>query len=639
MTDTQIYPYLDKVNIPKDLRRLSPQELPHLARDVREFIIDTISKTGGHFGAGLGIVELTVALHYVFNTPEDQIVIDTGHQGYPHKVLTGRKNDLQMIRQYGGISGFLKRSESEYDVFGAGHASTSISAALGLATARDILGKKNKVIGVIGDGAMTGGLAYEALNNCGYQQRDMIVILNDNNYSISPNVSAFSNYFNEIYASNTVQKLRNDFWDIAGKIEPIGDRLRKFAGRLEEGFKAVVTPGVLFESLGFNYFGPINGNSIPKLLRVLNVVKDLKGPIFLHIITQKGYGFEHATEDKGFMHAIGKMDKVTGKSIAGPKTDKVSPPKFQNVFGEELLEIMKNDNKVVAITAAMPTGTGLDIVQKDLPERVYDVGIAEGHAVTFAAGMACEGIVPVVAIYSTFLQRAYDHIVHDVAIQKLHVVFALDRAGVVGADGPTHHGVLDLAYMRSIQTMTVMAPKDEQELADMLHTAVYSCKGPVSIRYPRGGGTGIARRKPRILDIGSWELVRTGQDIAILAVGPMIGYTLAAAEILAKEGISLQVINARFIKPLDDKMLCDISEKFSDCITIEDGQKAGGFGSAVLEAIAEKDLELNVTIMGYDDKFVDHGTQAQLIKEQGLDEEGIIKMVRSVIGRKIQYHA
>jgi 1-deoxy-D-xylulose-5-phosphate synthase len=640
MTNNTDYPYLDRVNGVEDLRKLNANQLPDLAKDVREFIIDTISKTGGHFGAGLGIIELTIALNYVFNTPEDQIVLDTGHQGYPHKVLTGRKNELETIRQYGGLSGFLKRTESEHDHFGAGHASTSISAGLGLAAARDILGKSNKVISIIGDGAMTGGLAYEALNNAGYLQKDMIVILNDNNYSISPNVSAFSNYFNDLYASNTVQKLRSDFWDLAGKIEPIGDRLRRFAGKLEEGFKAVITPGVLFESLGFNYFGPINGNSIPKLLRVLDVIKDLKGPIFLHIMTQKGYGFEHATKEKGFMHAIGKMDKVTGKSITGPKSDKPKPPKYQDVFGHELLEIMKNDNKVVGITAAMPTGTGLDIVQEELPEKVFDVGIAEGHGVTFAAGLACEGIVPVVAIYSTFLQRAFDHIVHDVAIQKLHVVFALDRSGVVGADGPTHHGVLDIAYMRSIQTMTVMAPADEQELRDMLHTAVYSCTGPVSIRYPRGEGLGVPVQKPQPLKIGSWVKKRKGTDIAILAIGPMVGYSLRAAQELAeKYDIDAEVVNARFIKPLDTEMLNDLSSRFDHIITIEDGQKMGGFGSAVLEAISEDDLDLKVKMMGYDDKFIDHGSQAQLISEQGLDEKGIIDTALQILNIKIDVHA
>ncbi|GAB5464798.1 MAG: 1-deoxy-D-xylulose-5-phosphate synthase [Candidatus Kapaibacteriales bacterium] len=638
MTEKQIYPLLDGINSPKDLKKLDPAQLPELAKDVREYIIDTISKTGGHFGAGLGIVELTVALHYIYNTPEDKIVLDTGHQGYPHKVLTGRKHELPTIRQKDGLSGFLKRTESEYDVFGAGHASTSISAALGLATARDLLGKSNRVIGIIGDGAMTGGLAYEALNNCGYQQRDITVILNDNNYSISPNVSAFSNYFNQIYASNTVQKLRNDFWDIAGKIEPIGDRLRKFAGRVEEGLKAVITPGVLFESLGFNYFGPINGNSIPKLLRVLNVIKDLKGPVFLHIVTQKGYGFEHATEDKGFMHAIGKMDKVTGKTIKSPVA-KPSPPKYQDVFGKELLEIIKTNDKVVGITAAMPTGTGLDIVQEERPDKVFDVGIAEGHGVTFAAGLACEGIIPVVAIYSTFLQRAYDHIVHDVAIQHLHVIFALDRAGVVGADGPTHHGVLDLAYMRSIQTMVVMAPKDEQELRDMLRTAVYSVKGPVSIRYPRGEGLGVELRKPELLEIGSWEILREGDDGCIFAIGNMVAYALEAAEKLSEDGFNITVVNARFVKPLDIEILKELSTKFNHAVSIEDGQKQGGMGSAILEGISEHGLDLGITLMGYDDDFVDHASQSQIHKEYGLDASGIISVFSSIKNQKIETFA
>ena len=421
MSNNSDYKYLMDINSPADLRKLKASSLPTVCDEVRDYVIDTISQIGGHFGAGLGMVELTVALHYVFDTPKDKIVIDTGHQGYPHKVLTGRRDELHTIRQKDGLSGFLKRTESEYDEFGAGHASTSISAALGIAAARDINDHDYKVVSIIGDGAMTGGLAFEALNNAGVLQKDLLVIMNDNNFSIAPNVSALSNYFSEIFTSKPFKKMRDKAWQVTGKMDDLGDRLRKIASKLEDGVKAVITPGVLFEALGFNYIGPVNGHNINKLVNILENIKDMKGPIFLHVMTHKGHGYKHATRDKQYMHAIGKIDKITGKSVASaPSAPK--PPKYQDVFGDAVLELCKKDNKLVSITAAMPDGTGLDRVQKEMPERVIDVGIAEGHAVTFAAGLASQGVVPIVAIYSSFLQRAYDHLVHDCAIQKLHEI-------------------------------------------------------------------------------------------------------------------------------------------------------------------------------------------------------------------------
>ncbi|HOM05958.1 MAG TPA: 1-deoxy-D-xylulose-5-phosphate synthase, partial [Candidatus Kapabacteria bacterium] len=450
------YKYLLKIDSPEDLKKIPLEELPIVCDEVRDFMIDTITKTGGHFGAGLGVVELTVALHYVFDTPTDKIVFDVGHQGYPHKILTGRRDALHTIRQKGGLSGFLKPSESEYDAFGVGHASTSISAALGMATARDLKGENFKVAAVIGDGSMTGGLAFEAMNNAGVQKRDIIVILNDNNMSIDANVSAFSNYFNEIFASSTVQSIRKNVWDLAGKLDTFGDRLRKLAGRIEEGMKAIITPGALFEAFGFTYFGPFNGHNVIKLVKILRLIKELKGPIFLHVMTQKGKGYGPAECDIHNLHAIGKIDKETGKSLS----EKPSIPLYQDVFGETMVELCKQNENIIAITAAMCEGTGLDKLKDVMPERVIDVGIAEGHAVTFAAGLAIQGVLPVVAIYSSFLQRAYDNIIHDVALQNLKVIFAIDRAGLVGADGPTHHGVFDISYLRTIPNQIIAAPKD-----------------------------------------------------------------------------------------------------------------------------------------------------------------------------------
>src|SRR3989304_4849508 len=468
MIESTKYEILSKVNFPSDIKQLDLAQLKTLCSDIREFLIDTISEVGGHFGGGLGAVELTVALHKVFNTPHDLIVWDTGHQAYPHKILTGRKDALKTIRQINGISGFLKRTESEYDVFGAGHASTSLSAALGMAVARDICKENKKVVAVIGDGAMTGGMAYEAMNNSGIRKSDLIVVLNDNNMSIAPNVWQISNYFTELISHPDYNKFKGQIWDLTGKLDQFGDRLRKIAVRLESGIKAVITPGMLFEALGFRYFGPINGHNLHQLIKIFEQVKDLKGPILVHTITEKGKGYKPAEGDYQRLHASTPFDKVTGKAIKESNT----LPSYTKIFGNALTEIVENNPKVVGITAAMPDGTGLDILQAKYPKNYFDVGIAEEHAVTFSAGLATQGIIPVVAIYSTFLQRAFDQMIHDVALQKLHVVFVLDRAGLVGADGPTHHGSFDLTYLRLIPNMIIMAPKDEAELRDMLYPAI-----------------------------------------------------------------------------------------------------------------------------------------------------------------------
>lgn len=631
------YRHLLSIDTPEDLRKLPETELRRVSDEVREYLVDTITRVGGHFGAGLGTVELTVALHYVFNTPHDKIVIDTGHQAYPHKILTGRRDQLHTIRQKGGLSGFLKRSESTYDDFGAGHATTSISAALGMAAARDQLKEDYKVVAVIGDGAMTGGLAYEAMNNCGVLKSDILVVLNDNNMSIAPNVWALSNYFSEVFASPAGRRLRES---IVGMTErsgsSLGDRIRSLAHRIEGGVKAVITPGMLFEALGFQYFGPVNGHNVNQLVTMLRGIREMKGPILLHTITQKGKGYGPAERDKQFLHAIGKVDKITGKAIASTPPPVPAPPTYQKIFGEAMVEIMATNPKVVGITAAMPDGTGLDIVQKTYPEKVYDVGIAEGHGVTFAAGLATQGIVPVVAMYSSFLQRAFDHIVHDVAIQHLHVVFALDRSGLVGADGPTHHGVLDFGYLRIIQGMVVMAPKDEQELRDMLYTSVHSYKaGPIAIRYPRGSGTGTPVGPMKSIEIGKSEQIRAGKDVALVAIGKMVSHAQKAAAILAEQGIDAEVVNARFVKPLDTAMIDDLASRIGRIITIEDGQIQGGFGSAVAEYIAQHHHNVDLKIHGIDDIYVDHGTQEELHKDLLLDPEGIAEVAKDFLASSV----
>ncbi len=622
------YEYLFKIDSPNDLRKLSLSELQSVCNELREYIVEVITQVGGHFGANLGVVELTVALHYVFDTPRDRIVWDTGHQGYPHKVLTGRRDLLPTIRQKGGISGFLKIAESPYDVFGAGHASTSLSAALGIATARDLLGEDYKVVAVIGDGALTGGLAFEAMNNIGYQKRNIIVVFNDNNISIDPNVSALSTYFNQVFSSRAVNFVRDSIWDITGKL-PAGDRLRQFLSRLEGGLKSITTPGMLFEALGFNYFGPINGHNITKLVKILNQIKNLRGPILLHVMTEKGKGYPPAENDFTRLHAVGKLEKKIDSQL-----EKIEPsvmiPSYSDVFADAVIELMEKDDKIVAISAAMLSGTGLLKAKQRFPDRVFDVGIAEGHAVTSASGMATQGLIPICAIYSTFLQRAFDHIVHDCALQNLHVIFALDRAGLVGEDGPTHHGVLDLAYLRIIPNMIVTAPKNEQELRDLLYSGIYFYPGPVAIRYPRGKGIGASISGFNMIPLGKWEMLYRGSEIAILAVGKMVNNAILARNLLNSLGINPTIVNARFIKPLDEVMLRYLAQSHSIFVTIEDGQVAGGFGSAVSEFFHREDIKAKLMCLGIPDRFVEHGKQEELLSDLGLDPKGIVRMIQDI---------
>ncbi len=625
MSESTKYEILSKVNIPSDVRNLDLAQLKTLCSDIREFLIDTISEVGGHFGGGLGTVELTVALHKVFETPNDLIVWDTGHQAYPHKILTGRKGALKTIRQLNGISGFLKRTESEYDAFGAGHASTSISAALGMAVARDIRKEHKKVVAIIGDGAMTGGMAYEAMNNSGVIKSDLIVVLNDNNMSIAPNVWQISNYFTEMIAHPDYNKFKGQIWDLTGKLDQFGDRLRRIAVRLESGIKAVITPGMLFEALGFRYFGPVNGHNLHQLIKIFEQVKELKGPILVHTLTEKGRGYKPAEEHTQRLHASTPFDKLTGKAFkkAGAAAS------YTSIFGNALAQIIKENPSVVGITGAMPDGTGMDIVQKECPENYFDVGIAEEHAVTFAAGLATQGVIPVVAIYSTFLQRAIDQMIHDVSLQKLHVVFVLDRAGLVGADGPTHHGSFDISYLRFIPGMVIMAPKDESELRDMIYTAVTYKQGPVALRYPRGSALGVPLKEEfDLIEIGKSEKLEEGNDVALLAFGSMVDYATKARHILLENSISCEVINMRFAKPLDTQRLDEIAHKFQRIVTLEENSLAGGFGSAIAEYFADKKYKNDILRIGLPDYFIDHGTQEELHRLLGIDPKGISEKVK-----------
>jgi 1-deoxy-D-xylulose-5-phosphate synthase len=627
------YKYLDSINIPADLRLLEVQDLRAVCSEVREYLIDCVSKTGGHFGAGLGTVELTVALHYTFNTPEDKLIWDVGHQAYPHKILTGRKNRMHTMRQLNGLSGFLKRTESEYDAFGAGHASTAISAALGIAAARDFDNKEFKVVAIVGDGSMTGGMTYEAMNNAGILKKNIIVVLNDNQMgslsSIEPRIWSFHHYFTEMLTHPTYNKFKANVWDLAGKLDSFGDRLRTVAQQMEKGIKAVITPGMLFEALGFRYFGPINGHNVVKLVEIFQHVRDLNGPILIHVITEKGKGYAPAEREATRLHSMSPFDKITGVS---PSKD-IQNIALTDIFGKALVEICRQNPKVVGITAAMSDGTGLIHLHEAMPERFFDVGIAESHAVTFAAGLAAEGYIPVVAIYSTFLQRAFDQVVHDCAIQNLHVVFVMDRGGLVGADGATHHGVLDLSFLRCIQGMVIMAPKDEQELRDMLYTAIEYKQGPIAIRYPRGLASGIPLKDGfQTLEIGKSETLHKGKDIALLAVGSMVSNALQSAEILAKEGIEAEVINMRFIKPIDKELLKTLADRIKVIMTVEENVLCGGFGSSVLEALSSLGIsDVSVKLLGLPDNIVEHGSTSELHHLLKLDPEGIAESVKAFL--------
>lgn len=618
---------LETINEPKDLKNLNPSQLNQLAEEIRELIISTISKTGGHLASSLGAVDFTIALHSVFDSPNDKVIWDVGHQSYAHKILTGRRESFQTIRQMDGISGFPKRSESPHDFFGTGHSSTSVSASLGFAKARDLSGEKHNVIAVIGDGALTGGMAYEALNNAGHQGVGLIVVLNDNEMSISTNVGAMASYLSKLRMEPHFQKIRTDLRSLVKRIPLIGEKLFQTAHMIEEHLTYLVISGVLFEALGFTYLGPFDGHNIKNLKSVFNEAKVMKGPRFIHLLTQKGRGYAPAEQDATKWHGAVPFDIETGNS----NHDK-GIPSYTEVFSNTIVELAGKDEKITAITAAMPDGTGLVDFSNKYPKRFFDVGIAEEHAVTFAAALAAAGIKPVVAVYSTFLQRAYDQVIHDVCLQNLPVVFAIDRAGVVGEDGPTHHGVFDLSYLRSIPNMVLMAPKDENELRHMLKSA-FEYNAPVAVRYPRGRGVGVKMDKElTVLPLGKAELLKKGVDLAIIAIGSMVYPALLAAEKLTFEGIEAAVVNARFIKPLDEELILQVAKDCGAVLTVEENVEAGGFGSAVMELINNSGIpKVKVKIKGLPDKFIEHGTLSQLKEKYALDADGIVEQARSLL--------
>ncbi len=592
-----------------------------LADDIREMLIESVSRCGGHLASNLGVVELSIALHYVFDSPRDKLIWDVGHQSYAHKILTGRWQQMNMLRQFGGLSGFPKQEESVHDAFNTGHSSTSISAALGLALARDIQGDKYSVVAIIGDGALTGGMAFEALNHAGHVNKDLIVVLNDNEMSISKNVGAMSAYLNRLRTDPAYSKRKEGIEQALNKIPAIGPNIARAAGKFKDTVKYMMVPGVLFEELGFTYIGPVNGHDLEELIPVLSNVAKMKGPVLVHAITSKGRGYEPALEDPDRFHGIGPFDIETG--ITAPKTLKT----YTEVFGRFMLDKGREDTQVVAITAAMTSGTGLTEFARRFPERFFDVGICEQHAVTLAAGMARGGLKPVVAIYSTFLQRAYDQIIHDVAMQNLPVVFALDRAGLVGEDGPTHHGIYDLAYLRLIPNMTIMAPANERELIDMLYTA-FTVNGPVAIRYPRGAGEGAELSpQPSLVEIGQAILCEKGEHLAIVGIGRGVGIGREVRSILAHQGIEAALLNARFVKPLDEELIIKIAANRGRLVCIEDGCLAGGFGSAVLETLAKHNIKADVLCFGIPDEFVEHGRVDLLFDLLNLDPNSIAESI------------
>ena len=629
--------FLSEINSPADLRELRIEDLQEVADEVRQFIIDTCSRVGGHTGASLGAVELAVAMHYVFDTPNDRLVWDVGHQAYAHKILTGRRDELHTIKQYDGLSGFLRRAESEYDTFGAGHASTSLSAALGMAIARDKKGEDFHVCALIGDSSIAGGMAMEAVNQAGHLKSRMIVILNDNGMSIAPAVGSLSGYLNRIKEAQSYQHWKEEIGDALESVPGIGGKLRAAAKSVKDAIAAAVLPGALVNELGFKYIGYVDGHNVPALVQALREAKKVDdGPVIVHALTTKGKGFPNPEKNYYAYHATGPFDPKTGLAF---KSSKVAPPTYTEVFGHTMCELMECDERIVALTAAMPDGTGVDKVLEKFPERAFDVGIAEQHAVTFCAGMACEGLKPVAAIYSTFLQRAFDQVIHDVCLQNLNVTFAMDRAGIVGADGPTHHGLLDIAYFRGYPNIILMAPKDEAEMRDMLLTAIEH-DGPAALRYPRGNGLGVdITGAPKKLEVGKGETVRKGEDIALVAYGTMVQPALDAAEKLEQDGIRAAVVNARFVKPLDAELLLEIARTHRLIVTIEEAYLAGGFGSAVMELLEANGLQDQIKIvrMGVPDRIVTHGDAKLLLAKYGLNADGIyekVKTVSSELGQK-----
>ena len=626
---------LDEITYPRDLRHLEQDDLPALVDEVRARHIDVVSQKGGHFGASLGVAELTVALHYAFDTPRDQIVWDTGHQAYIHKILTGRNEELPTIRTQGGLAPFCRRDESEYDTFGAGHAATSISAAWGMAVGRDLTQQDFSVVAVIGDGAMGCGLAYEALNNAGHTDRDFVVVLNDNDMSIAPAVGAMNKYLTSMITNPAYNKVRGLVKEALHRTPGgYGDVMEELAGRLDESVKHLLTPGLIFEELGFRYVGPVDGHDVETLADTFSKVRKMKGPILVHALTQKGKGFSRAENDPYTWHASGPFDKTTGSGIK--KSGGL--PRYQKVFGKGLIQLAETDPLIVAITAAMPDGTSTDMFDEEFPDRFFDVGIAEGHGVTFAAGLATQGVKPVVAIYSTFLQRAYDNIVHDVALQDLPVVFCMDRAGVAGEDGPTHHGALDIAYMLAVQGMTVTAPKDGAEMLALVRLATEKNDGPWCVRWPRDA---VPSDVPDLNEIESvephtWEVLRKGSDCAILAVGSMVLPALEAADVLGAEGVKCTVVNCRFLKPYDRSVFNEVMHNHPTVLTIEEGQVVNGFGAFMAKELNELNLKTapRMSAMGLPDSFIEHGARKDLLADIGLDVEGMVKRVRTLVGVK-----
>ena len=628
---------LSQINVPSDLRsKFSVTDLPEISDEVRQYIVDVISEIGNsHFGASLGVVELTVALHYVFNTPEDQLVWDVGHQAYGHKILTGRRDLFHTNRLKGGISGFPKRSESEYDTFGVGHSSTSISAALGMAVANRYKNEKQKHhIAVIGDGAMTAGLAFEGLNHAGFEKdANLLVVLNDNCMSIDPNVGALKEYLTDITTSHTYNKVKDEVWQLLGKVSKFGPDAQKIASKVTHALKgSILKQSNLFESLNFRYFGPVDGHDVVALAKVLEDLKDIPGPKILHCLTKKGGGYKYSEEgDPTKWHAPGVFNKDTGEIVKViPKSPQ--PPKYQDVFGYTIVELAEQNDKIMGITPAMPSGCSLNIMMKAMPDRAFDVGIAEQHAVTFSAGLATQGLIPFCNIYSSFMQRAYDQVLHDVALQNLNVVFCLDRGGLVGADGATHHGAYDMAYMRMIPNMIVSAPMNEEELRNLMFTAQLPNKGPFSIRYPRGNGVMVDWKKPmREIKIGTGRKVTNGNDIAILTIGHPGNFAQEAIVELAEQGVSVAHYDMRFVKPIDETMLHEVFSKFKKVITVEDGCLMGGFGSAVLEFMVDQKYTAEIVRLGIPDEYIHHGTQEELWADCGFNKGAIVKTVSKML--------
>jgi 1-deoxy-D-xylulose-5-phosphate synthase len=628
--------FLEQINYPSDLKKFKEEDLERICSELRQFIVDTVSVNGGHFGSSLGVVELTVALHYVLNTPYDQLVWDVGHQAYGHKILTGRRTDFHTNRTYNGLSGFPKRSESEYDTFGVGHSSTSISAALGMAVASNYKGETDRQhVAVIGDGAMTGGLAFEALNHGGIENSNILVILNDNCMSIDPNVGALKEYLTDITTSKSYNRFRDDISNVLSKISELGPNAHEIVKKIEKTIKGgLLKKSNFFEALKFRYFGPIDGHDVKHLAKVLEDLKHISGPKLLHCVTIKGKGYSLAEKDQTKWHSPGLFDKITGE-IQKSKSEKPSAPKYQEVFGHTLVELAELNSKIMGITPAMPSGSSMNIMMKAMPDRAFDVGIAEQHAVTFSAGLATRGMVPFCNIYSTFMQRAYDQVIHDVALQKLNVVFCLDRAGFAGADGPTHHGAYDLAYMRCIPNMIVSAPMNEEELRNLMYTAQQENMGPFSIRYPRGNGVMPEWRRPlKALEIGKAKLICDGEDVAILSIGHIGNEVVKACLELNSEGIYPAHYDMRFVKPLDCTVLHHVFTKFNTVITVEDGCIQGGMGSAVLEFMADNNYSSRMVRLGIPDKIIEHGEQPELWAECGFDSAGIRSTVEKLVVKR-----